>query len=200
MRSPESHFERQLFWHINFRRLAALGILMGGIVCTVILVITPMVSAYLVSVEDYNDQRIRLGTFQTALLRARNETQTKNANQQAAVQGGLWQADNEALAQTAVQTRMQELANTHNFSVRSVRPLPKIESNGLAWVGLSIDGTASDDQIISFLHALETSRPILLIKNAQIRGTGVDDPYTHPQIEAQFDVFGALRDAVGKKP
>lgn len=101
-----------------------------------------------------------------------------------------------------LQTRLKGMAQAAGVKVRSVRGLPTQGDEQTRYVGSRIELFGSLAAIHRAIHAIESARPFLLVKAAALRLSppiGQTGTPQEPIIEAQLDVFGAVRIEAGEK-
>lgn len=75
------------------------------------------------------------------------------------------------LAQAAVQTQVQQLADAHNVDVEVMQADQIAQVDGLVRLNLSLTAVAPEDQLALFLEALVMARPLLLVSDLKLRRT-----------------------------
>lgn len=104
--------------------------------------------------------------------------------------------ETESVAAASLQTRLNELATANGVRLQSVGSLPVREANGLRLISARVQLTAGMAELYRLLHALETTRPLLLVESIEWRAEGA----AGPMITASLDVAGVLDEAVEATP
>lgn len=101
-----------------------------------------------------------------------------------------------------LQTWLKRIAEAAGAKLRSVRGLPALGDERMRYVGSRIEIFGPLAAIHRAVHAIENAKPYLLVKGAALRlspPVGRTGAPGEPIIEAQLDVFGAVRaEAAGK--
>lgn len=78
-------------------------------------------------------------------------------------------AENPNIAQTRLQTQIQELATAHALEIDIIRATD-VEDQGRALaLGISLNGAIPEGQLAGFLTALDASEPKILLKSMDMR-------------------------------
>jgi general secretion pathway protein M len=95
-----------------------------------------------------------------------------------------------------LQARLKGIAEAAGAKVRSIRGLPPKTDGRSRYVGSHIEVLGSVAAIQRAIHAVETAKPYLFITSGTMRLAPPVGPVGTPHeplIEAQLDIFGAMR-------
>jgi general secretion pathway protein M len=110
--------------------------------------------------------------------------------------GEFLAAANEGAANAALQARLKTMAEAAGARIRSVQGLVAKSNGQIRYIGARIDVYGVLGAVHKTVHAIESGKPYLFVSNASIRlsrSVGAPGATTEPVIDAQLDVFGAIR-------
>ena len=110
--------------------------------------------------------------------------------------GEFLAAANEGAATAALQARLKTIAEGASARVRSVQGLPAKNNGQIRYIGARIDLSGPLGTVHKAVYAVESGKPYLFVSNASVRLSplaGAQAAMTEPVIDAQLDVFGAIR-------
>lgn len=103
---------------------------------------------------------------------------------------------NDGVVGADLQTHLKAIAEAGGAKLQSVQSLPTTHDSGVKYVGARIELVGTLAAIQSAIHALESGKPYLFVTAATLKSSSpiarLESP-TEPVIDAQLDVFGALR-------
>lgn len=102
----------------------------------------------------------------------------------------------EAVIRGALQARFNAIASTAGATVLSAGNAPALEQDGISYIGLRANLSGPWESIHNTVLALETSRPVLFIREASLRATEtapVSNQTVEPEVFAEVLFYGALR-------
>jgi general secretion pathway protein M len=103
---------------------------------------------------------------------------------------------NDGVVGADLQTHLKAIAEAGGAKLQSVQSLPTTHDGGVKYVGARIELVGSLAAIQRAIHALETGKPYLFVTAATLKSSSsiarLESP-AEPVIDAQLDVFGALR-------
>ena len=146
------------------------------------------------------EQRMMLARFKT--LAAQEAAVEAAAKQAPADTGEYLTGNNEGVINADLQTRLKGMVEPAGARLRSVRTLPPQTAEQIRYIGSRIEIYGTLPAIHRAVAAIEASKPYLFIRGATIKSSppaGRQDIPQEPVIDAQLDVFGAVR-SVGSKP
>lgn len=163
-----------------------------------------IVTALVVPIRDGLDGRdAQIAEQRTMLARfkvmATQEAAVEAAAKQTQPDTGEYLAGaNEGVINADLQTRIKSMLEPVGARLRSVRTLPPQASDQVRYVGSRIEIFGTLPAIHRAVAAIEASKPYLFVRGAVIKPAppaGRPDVSQEPVIEAQLDVFGAVRNA-----
>lgn len=110
--------------------------------------------------------------------------------------GDFLAAAGDGAASANLQARLKALAETSGAALRSVRALPAKQIGNVTYMGARLEISGTLKAVQASLHQVESTAPFLSITSCIMRLAGSgrrpagDD---EPWVEAQFDVYGAVR-------
>lgn len=114
--------------------------------------------------------------------------------------------ESEAIIRGALQTRLNAMAASNGVTVLSAGNAPGLIEDGVAYLGLRANVSGSLESVHGFLLSLETTLPVLFVREATLRTTNISpsaSPTSPPEIFAELLFYGALQPASvapGAKP
>jgi Type II secretion system (T2SS), protein M subtype b len=105
---------------------------------------------------------------------------------------------NEGVITADLQTRLKGMVESAGGRVRAVRVLPTQTVDQVRYVGSRVELQGSVPAVHRAIAAMEGVRPYLFVRAAVLKPappTGRPDSSQEPLIDAELDVFGALRPA-----
>lgn len=115
--------------------------------------------------------------------------------------------ESEASIRGALQTRLNAMAASNGVTVLSAGNAPALNEDGVAYLGLRANVSGSLESVHGFLLSLETTLPVLFVREASLRTTNISPSATStgaPEIFAEVLFYGALQPsavvASGTKP
>lgn len=161
-----------------------------------------LVFAAIRPVSDYLAERDRqIAEQRTTLARFRAVAGQEAAVQSAAGRiaadrGEFLAGKSEGVISADLQTGLKRMAEAAGAKLRSVRGLPARDNEQSKYVGTRVELFGSLAAIHRAIHSIESAKPFLFITGAAIRPSppiGQTGPAQEPIIEAQLDVFAAVR-------
>ena len=141
------------------------------------------------------EQRLTLTRFKGL---AAQESVVEAAAKQALPDTGEFLAGaNEGVINADLQTRLKGMVEPTGARLRSVRTLPPQTSEQVKYIGSRIEISGTLPSLHRAIATIEAAKPYLFVRGAVIKpapATRQDVPQ-EPLLEAQLDVFGALRPA-----
>lgn len=93
-----------------------------------------------------------------------------------------------ALAAAALQGHVDAAVREHGGEVRTVQVLEPTEAPPFVEVGLRLTLVAELESLVGLLHAIETSRPLLLVRSLQLRARGDQPTAEAPPLETVVEL------------
>jgi hypothetical protein len=183
-------------WHDSawLRRLAFVaGNLAAGLVILFACVL-PMRDLFAERDRQIIEQRTTLARFRAV---ADQDTIVQAAaGKSAASQGEFLIGKTEGVISADLQTRLKAMAEAAGAKLRSVRSVAAHSDEQTKYVGSRVELFGSLAAIQRVIYAIESAKPYLFVKSAAVRlspPAGQMGVSKEPLIEAQLDVFGAVR-------
>ena len=132
-----------------------------------------------------------------AIMAQALETQARQAGERTA-DGAYLAGAGEGAVSANLQARLKQVAETAGAQLRSVRALPGRQAGAVAFAGARLEISGPMQAIQAGLHQIESVPPYLAVTSGIVRPAinaarpGAD---AEPAVEAQFDVYGAVRGA-----
>jgi general secretion pathway protein M len=143
------------------------------------------------------EQRSMLARFMA--VAAQEATVETAAKQAPADKGAYLTGSNDGVVNADLQTRLKALVEAAGAHLRTVSALPPLTVEQLRYIGSHVDIFGSLPSIHRAVAAIESAKPFLFVRGAVIKPAPSAGPATasqEPVIDAQLDVFGALRNSV----
>ena len=144
--------------------------------------------------QEIIEQRMMLARFRAV---AAQETVVEAAAKDAASdQGEFLLGKNEGVIGADLQTRLKGMVETAGAKLRSVRTLPAETHGQTKYMGSRIEVYGPLAAIHRTIYAIESAKPYLFVRSAAIRPAppiGQVGIPLEPLLEAQLDIFGAVR-------
>lgn len=110
--------------------------------------------------------------------------------------GEFLAAANDGAVDADLQTRLKSIAEAGGAKLQSVQSMPATHDGAVKYVGARIELIGTLAAIQRAIHALETAKPYLFVTAAALKSSSPvarPDQTTEPVVDAQLEVFGALR-------
>lgn len=116
-------------------------------------------------------------------------------SQDGAMTGGLSDdafhvGDTPQLAQAILQTNLQELADVHSIAVDVIRTDQIEQIDGYVRLNLTVNGTAPETELPTFLHGLASLEPIVFIEEISLRRARATRSNAIRRISFQLQLYG----------
>jgi hypothetical protein len=188
----------QLRWldDIWVRRVLFLGVNGAAVLAVALLVLVPVRDVLDSRDAQIAEQRSMLARF-TAIA-AQEATVEAAAKQAPADHGEYLTGSNDGVVNADLQTRLKALVESAGAHLRTVSGLQPQTVERLRYIGSRVDIFGSLPSVHRAVAAIETAKPFLFVRGAVIKPappTGPANASQEPVIDAQLDVFGALRNA-----
>lgn len=150
--------------------------------------------------QQITEQRATLARFRA--IAGQEAAVQSAAGGIAADRGEFLAGKSEGVISADLQTRLKRMAEASGAKLRSVRGLPARDNEQTKHIGSRVELFGSLAAIHRAIHAIESTKPYLFITGAAIRLSppiGQTGPAQEPIIEAQLDVFAAVRIEAAEK-
>jgi hypothetical protein len=183
-------------WHDSawIRRLAFVGGNLAVGLVIIVACVLPMRDLFAERDRQIIEQRTTLARFRA--VAEQDAVVQAAAAKNAARQGEFLVGKTEGVIGADLQTRLKAMAGVAGAKLRSVRGVPAHGDAHTKYVGSRVELFGSLAAIQRAIHAVESAKPYLFVKSAAIRlspPVGQVGVPREPLIEAQLDVFGAVR-------
>jgi general secretion pathway protein M len=178
------------------RRVAFVGLHIAIALSGAVLVIGPVREALAARDAQIASQRAMLARF-SALVSQEPKVDAA-AKQSPPDAGEFLPGANEGVITADLQTRLKGMVESAGGRVRAVRVLPMQTVDQVRYVGSRVELQGSVPAVHRAIAAMEGVKPYLFVRAAVLKPAppaGRPDPSQEPVIDAEFDVFGALRPA-----
>lgn len=189
----------QLRWldHTWVRRGLFVGANGAAVLVVAVLVIGPVRDILERGDAQIAEQQRMLARFMA--VAAQEATVEAAAKQAPADKGEYLTGTNDGVVNADLQTRLKALVEAAGAHLRTVAALPPQTAEQLRYIGSRVDIFGSLPSIHCAVASIEAAKPFLFVRGAVIKLaplTGPAHASQEPMIEAQLDVFGALRISV----
>ena len=189
----------QLRWldDIWVRRVLFLGVNGAAVLAVAVHVMGPVRDVLDSRDAQIAEQRTMLARFMA--IAAQEATVEAAAKQVPADQGEYLSGSNDGVVNADLQTRLKALVESAGAHLRTVSALQAQTVERLRYIGSRVDIFGSLPSVHRAVAAIETAKPFLFVRGAVIKPappTGPANVSQEPVIDAQLDVYGALRNAV----
>ncbi len=97
------------------------------------------------------------------------------------------------LAQAAVQTNLQGLAEAHRISIETIRANEIELVDGMVRLNLAINGVAPEAELGAFLYGLASMNPIIVVEDLTLRAARASRSNPERRIAFQASLYGAQK-------
>jgi Type II secretion system (T2SS), protein M subtype b len=137
--------------------------------------------------------RVRAGKLVAIAAMKEQATRIAAAPLSPATSALLIDAENLPIAKANLQSRVSAIAAAHNASVSSSGSVPDVVENGLLLIGLRADISGTNEAVEGFLGEIESSKPLLLVREFLLRSQGAPTLDAAPILTASIRLYGATR-------
>jgi general secretion pathway protein M len=178
------------------RRSVFIGINLAACLAVFILIAHPIYALFAERDEQIAMQRETLARMNAiASRRADVDAIARQVDAESDI-GEFLAAANEGAANAALQARLKAMAEAAGARIRSVQGLTAKSNGQIRYIGARIDLYGALGAVHKAIYAVESGKPYLFVSNASIRLSplvSAQAATTEPVIDAQLDVFGAIR-------
>ncbi|MFD9901603.1 type II secretion system protein GspM [Mesorhizobium sp. UC74_2] len=175
------------------RRGAAIvfGLILLAVACAIV---AGLYGSVMSARSEVYEKRVELGRLLSIVALEKSIKTTDTAEK--ASQAEFLPGENEAAARSGLQKRLSEAASAANVTVLSAGNAPTLNEQGVVYVGLRANISGALENIHGLLRNLETTMPVLFIREATLTATGgnPDMPQANAnEISAQLLFYGVLQ-------
>jgi len=175
-----------------FQRALAMALLLGATAiagCLLFAAANSIASAR----ADIEQKRETLGQIKAVIALAKTVENSTTPLATSASKEFL-SGDSEAIIRGALQTRLNAIAASNEVSVLSAGNAPALTEDGVSYLGLRANVSGTLEGVHGFLLSLETTLPVLFVREATIRTTNpLASQNGAPEIFAEVLFYGALQ-------
>lgn len=145
--------------------------------------------------ESVHDKRQQLGRLQAVLSLKPALAAAHSSDGAEAERSEFLRGSNPALVQAELQAWLGLMAETHEVKLQSVGNAPPLEQEGMRYAGLRANVSGTNEAIQGLIYEIETTRPYLIIRQAQLHSTltSQQGPRRGPEeLVLQVQFYGAL--------
>lgn len=160
-------------------RRVALGAAYGvAVLCTLL---------SLMLIGGHNDRRAEIAEMRAVIARAEGGGSTGDSGLPPA---SFYTGETPQLAQAALQTDLQALAETHSIEIEVIRADQIEQIDGFVRLNLTLSGLAPEAELGRFLHGLSVMEPIVVVEDLALRRARTSRTDTERKVTFQAEVFG----------
>ncbi|QPC90772.1 type II secretion system protein GspM [Mesorhizobium sp. INR15] len=144
---------------------------------------------------DIEEKRATLGQIEAVVALAKT-IEASAAPVAGTTDGEFLSGESEAVIRGTLQTRLNAIAASNGVTVLSAGNAPVLNEDGVAYLGLRANVSGTLEGVHGFMLSLETTLPILFIRETTLRATNVAPsqvPTVAPEIFAEVLLYGALQ-------
>lgn len=162
-------------------RFLAIGLLLGVIGFISFVIVMPLVNQGLALHEEKNALSFRFEQYERILSRKQNVIEDmENLKSQIADQNYLSTQNTTALASAELQELIKQTIVEAGGQLSSTQGLPVVIKNNFQRIPVSVRMTGNSEVIRAVLHRLETTTPLIVVEQIDIRPMrGVRNKVTH---------------------
>jgi hypothetical protein len=182
------------------RSLGFLGVHFAAVLLIAVFVITPvreLLASRDVQIASQCAMLGRLGAL------AAQESEVEAAAKQGLPETGEYLAGaNEGVINADLQTRLKGMVETTGGRLRAVRVLPAQSVEHIRYIGSHVEFQGALPAVHRAIAAMEAAKPYLFVRGAVLKPAppvGRPDAAKEPLIDAELEIFGALRLAAGAR-
>jgi general secretion pathway protein M len=154
----------------QMQRWLAVGLLVSAILIVCLLVIFPLVNKGLELNEEKNNLVFKLQQYERIMARKEAVIESVNAIKEQYQERGLLNSQGTAaLASAEVQESIKQAIVEAGGQLSSTQALPVIDKNEFSRITVSVRMTGSSEVLRAVLYKIETSSPLIVINQIDIR-------------------------------
>ncbi|MER8761472.1 MULTISPECIES: type II secretion system protein GspM [unclassified Mesorhizobium] len=149
------------------------------------------------------EKREMLGQLQAVAALAKRLDSAAASEPAAATNSEFLTGESEAVIRGGLQTKLNATAAANGVTVLSAGNAPALSEAGIDFIGLRADFSGSLEGVHGTILAIETSLPVLFIREATLRATDVGpaaDRTADPELFAEILFYGPLQTKVVSPP
>ncbi|QIA22019.1 type II secretion system protein GspM [Mesorhizobium sp. AA22] len=177
------------------RRLIAVAIAAAA-ACATGWVVYMALDSIAVAEAGIQEKREMLGQLQAVAVLAKRLDAAAVSDPAAASNPGFLTGESEAIIRGGLQTRLNAIAASNGVTVLSAGNAPALSEAGVDFIGLRANFSGTLEGVHSTILAIETSLPVLFIREATLRTTNVGPAAgrtADPELFAEILFYGPLQ-------
>ena len=178
---------------LNKSRALAVALLLGALGLLGGAVVYPFVQAFTAGAEEIEDLGFRIARLRRVAQSADYwNAQAEKIHARTEAEGQFLEGATPALAAAELQARIKQLAEDAGGTLTSTQASAPREEEGFTRVGVRANMTGTINTLREVLHAVESSRPYLLVSTLNInadRGRQAQPG----QLRVDIEIYGYLR-------
>lgn len=181
------------------QRLIALAIAVAAVCATSWMVVMAL-DSIAVAEAGIQEKREMLGQLQAVAALAKRLDSASDPT--AAANPEFLTGESEAVIRGGLQTRVNAIAASNGVTVLSAGNAPAVSEAGVDFIGLRANLSGPLEGVHSTILAIETSLPVLFIREATLRTTNVGPAAgrtTDPELFAEILFYGPLQTTVASQ-
>lgn len=141
----------------------------------------------LVLVSGHDNRRAGIAEMEALITRAETAGSGTGAG---LPPGAFFKGDTPQLAQAALQTDLQALAEAHSIEIEVIRADQIEQIEGFVRLNLTLNGVAPEVELGRFLHGLAMMEPIVVVEQLTLRRARSSRSDDERRVTFQAELFG----------
>lgn len=138
-------------------------------------------------IAGHDDRRAAIAEMEAVIARAAGTGAEGGKNLPPAA---FYTGETPQLAQAALQTDLQTLAETHSIEIEVIRADQIEQIDGFIRLNLTLNGVAPEAELGRFLHGLAAMEPIVVVEQLALRRARSSRSDAERKISFQTELFG----------
>ena len=138
-------------------------------------------------VAGHDDRKAEIAEMEALIARADAAGSSGGAGLPPAA---FYKGDTPQLAQAALQTDLQALAETHSIEIEVIRADQIEQIDGFVRLNLTLNGVAPEVELGRFLHGLAAMEPIVVVEQLTLRRARTSRSDAERRVTFQAELFG----------
>ncbi len=152
------------------KKFVAAGLLICLVAALWSFALSPLWRGFVSSMEGLKDAQFELSRSNLALAASKNVSEETIAEIEQAVVAQLTPGNNESEAVTHIQFLTDKLLKEHGLTLESIQATNPLPSGVLTRVNIEIRANGTEQKMIRFLAAVESTKPLLRVERLALRG------------------------------
>ena len=138
-------------------------------------------------IAGHDDRRAEIAEMEAVIARAAG---AGSAGGTGLPPAAFYTGETPQLAQAALQTDLQALAETHSIEIEVIRADQIEQIDGFVRLNLTLNGVAPEAELGRFLHGLAAMEPIVVVEQLSLRRARTSRSDAERKITFQAELFG----------